>query len=190
MNADFSDTNPALAALYGAHLGEIKSRHDSALERAGASHALIYSGNPKRMFLDDNDYPFKANPHFLNWVPLTTLPYSFIIYTPGETPVLVYYQPRDYWHVVPGAPKGYWTRHFDIRIANTTDEITAHLPEEREKCIAIGEFDDESLAFGIERVNPSTAINCLHFARGAKTDYELAVMRLASLRGAAGHVAA
>jgi Xaa-Pro dipeptidase len=190
MNADFSDKNPALGALYGAHLAEVKSRHDVALERAGASHVIIYSGNPKRMFLDDNHYPFKANPHFASWAPLTALPFSYIVYTPGETPVLVYYQPRDYWHVVPGAPEGYWTRHFDIRVVDTIDDIPAHLPEHREKCVAIGEFDDESLAFGIERINPSTAINCLHYARGAKTEYELAVMRLASRRAAAGHVAA
>ena len=190
MKADFSDNNPALGAQYGAHLEEVKSRHDGALERAGASHAIIYSGNPKRIFLDDNDYPFKANPHFVNWVPLTNLPHSFIIYTPGEAPVLLYYQPRDYWHVVPGAPNGYWTRYFDVRVINTTDEIPDHLPGAREKCVAIGEFDDESSAFGIERINPSTVINFLHYARGAKTDYELAVMRLASRRAATGHIAA
>ena len=190
MKADFSDNNPALGALYGAHLDEVKSRHDGALERAGASHAIIFSGKPKRMFLDDNDYPFKANPHFVNWVPLTNLPHSFIIYTPGEKPVLLYYQPRDYWHVVPGAPEGYWTRYFDVRVINSVDEIPDHIPGDREKCVAIGEFDDESSTFGIERINPSTAINFLHYARGAKTDYELAVMRLASRRAAAGHIAA
>jgi Xaa-Pro dipeptidase len=190
MTADFSDQNPALGALYGAHLAELKRRHDRALEQAGASHVVIYAGQPQRMFLDDNDFPFKANPHFVCWAPLTDLPCSFIVYTPGETPVLIYYQPRDYWHVVPGTPNGYWTRHFDIRIVNNIDEIASHLPADREKCIAIGEFADETMAFGIERTNPSTALNMLHFARGTKTDYELAVMRLAAERGVAGHLAA
>ncbi len=190
MNADYTDKNPALGALYGGHLEAVTARHDHALEKAGASHAIIYSGNPALAFLDDNHYPFRANPHFVSWVPLTALPFSFIVYTPGETPVLVYYQPRDYWHVVPGAPDGYWTGHFDIRVVHSTDEVAAHLPEDREKCIAIGEFAEESLAFGIDRINPTTAINILHFARGAKTEYELAVMRLAAERGAAGHVAA
>lgn len=190
MNADYSDRNPALGALYGAHLDEIRMRHDRALEQAGASHAVIFSGQPQRMFLDDNDYPFKANPHFVGWVPLTDLPFSYIVYTPGEVPVLVYYQPRDYWHVVPGAPDGYWAQHFDIRIVNDIDEIPAHLPADRDKCIAIGEFANERMACGVERTNPSTAINILHFARGTKTEYELAVMRLAAARGAAGHLAA
>ena len=190
MNTDYSDKNRDLGALYGRHLDTVRMRHDHALEQAGASHAVIYSGNPKLAFLDDYHHPFKANPHFLGWVPLPELPFSFIVYTPGETPVLIYHQPRDYWHVVPGAPDGYWTRHFDVRIVNTREEAAAHLPEDREKCIAIGEFDDPALAFGIERTNPSTAINILHFARGAKTEYELAVMRLAAQRGAAGHIAA
>ncbi len=190
MNSDYTDKNPSLGSLYGDHLEIITARHDHALEKAGASHVLVYSGNPKVAFLDDNYYPFKANPHFVSWVPLTRLPFSYIIYTPGETPVLLYFQPQDYWHVVPGPPDGYWTRHFDIRIVHTVEDIAAHLPEQREKCIVIGEIDDEAMAFDIERVNPNTAINILHYARGIKTGYELAVMRLASKRGASGHRAA
>ncbi len=190
MDRDYTDKNPMLGALYGKHLETVAARHDHALEKAGASHVVIYSGNPKVAFLDDYQHPFKANPHFVSWAPLTTLPFSYIIYTPGETPVLIYFQPRDYWHVVPGKPSGYWTGHFDIRVVHSIDEIVVHLPEERQKCIVIGEIDDEALAFGIERVNPSTAINILHYARSAKTEYELSAMRLASLRGAIGHRAA
>ncbi len=190
MNTTYTDKNPALGALYGKHLDVLAARHDHALEKAGASHAIIYSGNPKLAFLDDYHHPFKANPHFVSWAPLTALPYSYIVYTPGEKPVLIYYQPKDYWHVVPGAPDGYWTGYFDIHIVNSTDDVAAHLPKDREKCIAVGEFDDEALAFGIERINPTTAVNILHFTRGVKTEYELAVMRLAAERAAVGHVAA
>jgi Xaa-Pro dipeptidase len=190
MNKDYSERNEALGTLYGEHIDVVRARHDHALEQSGAAHAIIYSGNPKRAFLDDYYLPFKANPHFLGWVPLADLPFSCVVYTPGETPILVYYQPHDYWHVAPGEPDGYWTKHFDVRIARTTDDVIAHLPADREKCIAIGEFDDEALDLGIERVNPTTTVNILHFARGAKTAYELAVMRLASHRGVAGHIAA
>ena len=134
--------------------------------------------------------PFKPNPHFVSWAPLTRLPFSYIVYTPGAAPVLVFYQPHDYWHVVPGAPEGYWTSEFDIRIVHTVAEVAAHLPADREKCIVIGELDDGALTFGIERVNPTTAVNILHHARGVKTQYELAILRLASQRGASGHIAA
>ncbi len=190
MGRDYSDRNAELGALYRGHLETICARHDHALERSGASHAVIYSGSPRFAFLDDFQYPFKANPHFVGWAPLTNLPHSYIVYTPGETPLLIYFQPHDYWHVVPGTPDGYWTAHLDVRVVHTPDDVEPHLPEAREKCILIGEIDDQAAAFGIERVNPSTAVNILHYARGSKTDYELAAMRLASQRGADGHVAA
>lgn len=182
--------NSPLSALYDEHIETVAARHDHALEQAGASHAVIYSGNPKTSFLDDYQMPFKPNPHFVSWAPLTTLPFSYIVYTPGETPLLIYYLPRDYWHVVPGAPDGYWTKQFDIRVVHSIDEVAVHLPESREKCIAIGEIDDEALTFGIERVNPTTAVNILHFARGVKTPYEIATMRLSSQRAVTGHRAA
>lgn len=190
MSGDYSDKNPELGRLYPQHIETVRARHDHALERAGASHAVIFSGCPKVAFLDDRSYPFVANPHFLSWVPLVTVPLSYIIYTPGETPILVYYQPHDYWHVVPGEPDGYWTSQFDVRIVHTLDEVAAHLPVEKDKCVLIGEVDDDAHVFGIERINPTTAINILHFARGAKTDYEIACMRLASQRGVSGHLAA
>jgi len=190
MTDDYTDGNPDLGGLYPAHLNAVIERHDRALEKAGAGHAVIFSGGPKLAFLDDNYYPFKANPHFVGWAPLTNLPFSYIVYTPGETPVLIYYQPRDYWHVVPGAPSGYWTSHFNIRVVHAVDDIAAQLPARRDQCILIGEVDDDALAFGIERINPGSATNILHYARGSKSEYELAAMRLAARRGVTGHLAA
>jgi Xaa-Pro dipeptidase len=190
MTDNYSLQNPDLGALYSRHVETICARHDHAMENSGASHAIIFSGNPKFAFLDDMPYPFNANPHFLSWAPLTELPLSYIVYTPGEKPVLIYYQPHDYWHVVPGAPDGFWVDQFDIRIANSTDDVAQHLPEALDKCILIGDIDDDALAFGIDRVNPTSAMNILHYARAIKTEYELACLRLASRRGVTGHVAA
>lgn len=190
MDLAYSDKNAALGALYSAHVEALCARHDRALETSGAAHAVIFSGALKYAFLDDRDYPFRPNPHFLSWAPLSALPLSYIVYTPGETPVLIYYQPHDYWHPVPGAPEGYWTDSFDIRVVHSPEDVSQHLPADRGKCIVIGEVEDPAHAFGIERINPTTAVNILHYARGRKTGYELACMRLASQRGVVGHRAA
>ncbi len=190
MSDDYTDRNAALGALYAGHIETLLERHAYVLETTGASHAVIFSGRPRTMFLDDQDYPFKANPHFISWAPLDNLPLSYIVCTPGERPVLIYYQPKDYWHPVPGAPEGYWASQFDIRVVHSMEDAAMHLPEDREKCILLGEISDEGDAFGIERVNPSSAVNILHYARGIKTPYELECMRIASRRGARGHVAA
>ncbi|MFQ5982292.1 MAG: Xaa-Pro dipeptidase [Woeseiaceae bacterium] len=179
-----------LGELYPAHIEAVKARHDRALDKAGAGHAVIFSGAPKLVFLDDYHYPFKANPHFLSWLPLTSNPFCYLIHTPGELPILVYFQEKDYWHTPPAAPEGYWTDHFDIRIVHTVDDIARHLPQARDNCILIGEIDDETQAFDIDRINPASAINILHYARGVKTGYELACMRAASRRSVKGHRAA
>jgi Xaa-Pro dipeptidase len=190
MEDNYTDKNPELGRLYPDHVEAVRLRHDRALEKAGANHAVIFSGSPKFAFLDDRQYPFVANPHFLSWAPVVAVPLSYIVYSAGETPILIYYQPHDYWHVVPGKPDGYWTDQFDVRIVRTLDEIAGHLPPDKSQCILIGEIEDAEHAFGIERINPSSAINILHFDRGAKTAYEIACMRLASRRGAHGHRAA
>ena len=188
-NCRFID-NDALSTHYPAHVNELKKRHDMALEKAGASHAVIYSGAPLPVFLDDYKYPFKANPHFVSWLPLPDLPHSYVVYTPGEKPVLVYFQERDYWHSPPTDPDGFWTAYFDIRVVHEMDDVSRHLPENRDKCILIAEIHNEVKSTGIDRANPTTAMNILHFARGVKTAYELECMRQASARGATGHVAA
>lgn len=190
MTSDYSDKNSSLGALYPDHIQRLCARHDYALESAGANHAVVFSGNPKYAFLDDRSYPFRANPHFVSWAPVTDVPLSYIIYTPGEKPVMVYYQPRDYWHVVPGEPDGYWVSEFDVRVVHTLDEVAQHLPTDRSQCVLLGDIDDETHAFGIERINPTTTVNILHYARGIKTEYEIACMRLAAERGVKGHLAA
>lgn len=179
-----------LADLYPDHVQTLKSRHDRALERAGAGHAVIFSGAPRGVFLDDYDYPFKANPHFVSWLPLVDTPYSYIVYTPGDRPILIYYQEKDYWHLPPANPEGFWAGQFDIRIVHSLDDVAKHLPGDQDKCILVGEINEESHALGIDRINPGTALNMLHFERGVKTGYELECMRAASRRGVKGHLAA
>ena len=115
----------ALAAAYWDHVEALIARHNRALEVAGASHAVIFSGSPKLKFLDDNYYSFQANPHFVSWLPLTGTPFCYLVHTPGETPVLIYYQEKDYWHLPPAAPDGYWTAYFDVRIVHTLNDVAA-----------------------------------------------------------------
>ena len=117
-------THQDLGHLYRAHLSTIKERADRALEKGGFDHLLVASGVEKYEFLDDRPYPFKPNAHFKAWLPLTRHPSCWIAYTPGRKPVLVYFQPDDYWHVPPTAPEGVWVDEFDIRVIS--DPAEAH----------------------------------------------------------------
>src|SRR5690606_13489989 len=117
----WSQGNPPMTSnewpiLYRQHLTTMQSRADTALARAGLEHLVVPSGTLLYQFFDDRDYPYAVNPQFKAWVPLTRNPGSWLVHTPGARPKLVYLQPRDYWHVVPQAPSGYWTTHFDVVI--------------------------------------------------------------------------
>lgn len=176
-----------LVTLYRAHLSTIKARVDRALEKGGFDHLLVASGIEKYEFLDDRPYPFKPNAQFKAWLPLTRHPHCWIAYTPGQRPVLVYYQPDDYWHVPPSAPEGVWVGEFDIRVISDPAEAVKHLPTTGKAAI-LGETD--AALPGFEPNNPKAVIDYLHFHRAFKTAYELDRMRAAQRRAVPGHLAA
>lgn len=174
------------ASLYPHHLAILRERADKALALGGFDHLLVAAGAPLRKFLDDQDYPFVASPHFRHWLPLTDTPGSWIAYTPGAKPKLVFVQPRDYWHVVPEAPHGYWVEHFDIVIVRSAAEAVAQLPGGKRAVIAPACPGID----GVEINSPQQVLDYLHWYRSYKTPYELALMREASRIGARAHRAA
>lgn len=177
-----------LAKLYPDHLRTLQQRADAALERGNFARLLIPAGVLQPQFLDDRPYPFAVNPHFKHWLPVTKAPGSWLIYSPGEKPRLIYLQPRDYWHVVPEAPAGFWVDHFDIVVAHTAAEVAQHLPKKLEHCAIIGE--DNATLGEAKPNNPQAVLNYLHYQRAFKTDYELAMLRVANKLGARAHRAA
>jgi Xaa-Pro dipeptidase len=112
------------------------------------------------------------------------------VYTPGQKPKLIYLQPqRRYWHVVPeNVPAGFWVEHFDVTIIRDAQEARAHLPPDATRCAILGEVN--AAVGDAAPNNPPAVLNYLHYHRAFKTDYELAMMRVASKLGARGHRAA
>ncbi|MGN7726233.1 Xaa-Pro dipeptidase [Luteimonas sp. 22616] len=183
--------NAEPAILYAAHLNVLKTRADAALERAGLDHLVVPSGTLHYQLFDDRDYPYAANPQFKAWLPLTRNPGSWLVYTPGEKPRLVYLQPHDYWHVVPEAPNGYWLEHFDVVVIREPDEAQQHLPKNATRCAILGEAQSALGKYGaFAPNNPPAVVDYLEYHRAYKTPYEIAMMREATRRGVRGHRAA
>lgn len=178
------------ARFYPAHLQTLIRRYDQALEASGYDTVAIAAGSPQRIFLDDMDYPFKANPHFKHWLPVTDNPHSFVIYTPGEKPVLLFYRPVDFWHKPPDEPRDFWVEHFDIRYLAQPEDARGHLPRNMARCAFIGEPEEIHAGWGVQHLNPPKLLDFLHYHRAVKTDYELACMREASMLGVRAHRAA
>lgn len=175
---------------YGKHLKAILSLYDKLLDEQGFSGLVIPSGIPKMQFLDDNSYPYKVNVHFKALLPVTDAPHSYIIYQPGSKPQLAFYQPEDYWHVVPSDPEGIWVDYFDIRILRNKTEWQNLLPKQTNTLAWLGETETGLSETGIVHINPEKLMNPIHYNRAYKSEYEVACMREANLLAAKGHLAA
>ena len=107
-------SNPFVTEGYSSHVRECQARWEKALEAEGFDDAVIHSGSEIYSFLDDYHYPFRPNPHFLQWLPLTRHHDSVLHVRPGEKAKLYYYQPDDYWYLPPSDPASWWASEFDI----------------------------------------------------------------------------
>jgi Xaa-Pro dipeptidase len=166
----------------------MQRRADDALARGGFDHLVVPSGTLHYQLFDDRDYPYAVNPQFKAWLPLLRNPGSWLVYTPGSRPKLVYLQPRDYWHVVPESPSGAWTAHFDIVVVRTPQEAAPHLPPDVARCAILGE-PQSALGDHIPN-NPPAVLAYLEYHRAFKTAYEIEMMRLATRMGTRAHRAA
>lgn len=178
----------APSTLYPQHLSTLEQRADAALARGGFDHLVVPSGTQHWQVFDDRDYPYAVNPQFKHWLPLTRLPYSWLVYTPGQRPQVIYYQPHDYWHAVPDAPNGWWVEHFDIHVIRKPEDALALLPEPAARCAILGE--PQSTLGDYAPNNPQAVVDYLEYHRAYKTPYEIALMREAQRLAVRGHRAA
>ena len=175
---------------YRAHIAELQSRTRAVLERDQLQGLLIHSGEPIYAFLDDNTYPFKVNPHFNAWLPLTNVPHCWLQVDGVNRPRLFFYSPVDYWHAVEPEPQEYWAEEFEIVVLRQPRDIEQYLPAARAEWGYIGSSEQLAREAGIGQINPPALLNTLHYQRAYKTDYELQCMRSAQKIAVDGHRAA
>jgi len=177
-----------LDQLYAEHLRMMAARTDRSLAAAGFDALVIHAGNPPTQFLDDQDYPYKVNPHFKAWVPVIDNPRSVLIYRPGGRPQLLFHQPADFWHQAARLPEEPWAEAVDV--IPLADASRAH-----DHWSALGRVAFIGPPGAVDpaetpSVNDAELLTALHYDRAVKTAYELECMRRASDLGAVAHDAA
>jgi Xaa-Pro dipeptidase len=184
-------------AYYSDHVQEVQKRWELALEAESFMAALVHSGSPMYSFLDDYEYAFRPNPHFLAWLPLTSHPDSVLLVMPGRRPVLFYYQPVDYWYLPPSDPEPYWADHFDIEVVRDSGDWRKLLKDRLGDAdlslgdvAAIGGAPVLKEVFDEKWINPEGLINRLHIERTRKTPYEVACISASARLAARAHVEA
>ncbi|EKE68046.1 proline dipeptidase [Gallaecimonas xiamenensis 3-C-1] len=179
-----------LARLYPDHIAELQKRTKAALARSGYQALAIHAGQQLGVFLDDNHYPFKPNPHFKHWLPVIDNPHCWVIVNGEDKPKLLFFRPVDFWHKVADAPSEYWSEQFDIVLIDSPAAAAKALPQDKSRVAYIGEHQAYAESLGFKDLNPEPVLNYLHYYRAYKTEWELACMRKANAIAVKGHLAA
>lgn len=182
----------SLASLYKDHVATLQERTRNVLARFNLDALLIHSGELVNVFLDDHPYPFKVNPQFKAWVPVTQVPNCWLLVDGVNKPKLWFYLPVDYWHNVEPLPESFWTDEIEVIALPKADGIGSQLPAARGNIGYIGPVPERAVQLEIQgaNINPKGVIDYLHYYRSYKTDYELACMREAQKTAVVGHQAA
>ena len=177
------------SSYYAEHFQTLRKIYDSALGNHRFDKLIVSSGEIKKQFQDDMRYPFFASVQFKALVPLTDAPNSWIIWQSGKKPLLLLYQPEDYWHVVPELPDTYWTPYFDIKTIKKHEDVPPYFGN-TEHSAFLGECNDLIKDWSLGQHNPQALIAELNWYRSYKTEYEQACIKEANRISAKGHLAA
>lgn len=175
------------ARLYRSHIEALCARYDAALENTGFDAALIGAGVPVGVHRDDQDYPYRAEPLFLQWAPLAAHPGSALVYRPGRRPLLLVLEPEDFWHQAAPVPRGPWQKLLDVRVIRRPEDLRRHLPGKGSHLAILGTpLQWRGLKLPGKQ-NPAALLTHLDYDRACKTAWEIGCIEQATLLGLAGH---
>ena len=154
---------------YSQHVATIQQRWEVALAANRFDAALIAAGARQNYFLDDQAPPFRANPHFSQWLDGGGCENALLLVRPGRTPTLFFHQERDYWHQPPRR-----------RISPARSTSTCSTPsmrswtarravEHENRTALIGDSSGDTTNLPVAEVNPQQLLNHLHYGRAQKT---------------------
>ena len=171
------------------HLSSLTTRWENALDANGFPAVLVRAGASQNYFMDDQAPPFRANPHFAQWFPERACEHCELLVRPGRKPLVLFYQPEDYWHLPPSVPS--WaSESFEIEQHSSLDALAqarnSHLKGVN-GAACIGAEPITGKAGGQLQHNPQNLISHLDYLRDQKTLFEVAAMREATQKAVAGH---
>ncbi|WP_093321917.1 Xaa-Pro dipeptidase [Thorsellia anophelis] len=192
MTSNFESTDQTDFYQFEAHIKILQENVAVLLSKSKFDALLIHSGELIYSFMDDQSYPFRVNPLFNHWVPITDVPNCWLLVDGVNKPKLWFYSPVDYWHNVETIPNAKWTEQFEISTLLKADDIGLIIPSLPNNIAYLGSSVKRAadLGLGNEAINPNTIINYLHYHRSVKTDYELFCMKQAQQIAVEGHLAA
>lgn len=188
--------------LFSAHQATVTARWESALAANHFDCAVVSAGANQNYFLDDQAPPFRPNPHFAQFYPDRDSEHCELIVTPGETPRLLFYQPKDFWHMQPKIAD--WAnQNFIVETHDSTESLAAardgyvrghnnvaHIGPMPLMSSTVDTAATGSTTQSASTHNPVSLIAHLDFLRSQKTPFEVAAMRESTAQAVRGHLVA
>ncbi len=177
---------PDLAALYAAHLDALAAATARVLADHDVDALVLTAGHEasKNRF-DDQHWPLNPTPALLHWLPAAEADATLVV-TPGARPTLHRVRVDDFWHAAPTLDLA----HTAGRVDESWRDAGQPLARPRGRIAVISRDAAPPPGLDDAAVNPPALVAALDALRVAKSDYELACLRIASARGARGHAAA
>ena len=173
--------------LYKFDLSKVLNTFDNLMNKYSYDEVILYSGEAKIVYLDDNKYPFKVYVNFKYFAPVLNHPHSFIIYKSGEKPKLILLQKIDFWDSQPQAIKGIWCDFFDISYYHNLEDMRKQLPRSLKNTAFLGEEITRFQDYGFKSLNNQKIINHIHYNRCFKSEYEVECMKKANQIASIAH---
>lgn len=190
---------PDLPALYRDHLERLDRDLVDAIERAGRAGVgvegvVFHAGRAATYHQDDREILFRPAAHFRRWVPPQDGPEHVVLARPGSTPVVVRVRPRDFWFDTSPPPVSHWEDAVDLHevasFEGVRDVLEAMVGTDGlARCAYLGESSEAAAELGVPEplVEPEALRLPLDWHRAAKTEYEIALVRVAARKAARGH---
>lgn len=174
--------------LFKEHLASRINKIHGILNNHNFDQLIIETGEPDPYFLDDQDTPFRPNPHFAYLCPAQG-PGHVLQILPGKKPKLFFYSPQDFWHESSTLIDSFWNQEFDISFYEDAIELWDHQLKPTPQTLFISPQPD----YGLEKnavLATNSVLDQLSLLRVQKTTYEIHCLQEASLMGARGHLSA
>jgi Xaa-Pro dipeptidase len=178
-----------MKTLFQSHLAHLQKSAERSLEELGLPGLIFFAGPEVYKFEDDSALPFVVNHHFRHWCPAKGHGHCLIV-RPGQKPLLLAYEPEDFWHAVEkiGAGK-FWADSFEIQTFADADLIWSQIKKNCAGFALHGQLPFSPSAVGLIEM-PARLLSHLNWERGIKTDFEIACLTEATRIARKGHFAA
>jgi len=186
----------SFALHYAQHIHTLQNRYAKVFEQHSEFDAiLLHSGKDNYYFADDQSVPFRANPHFQQWLPVNK-PDQAILVIPGKRAHYLQVTPADFWYEQALSLQDWVSEQFECHKLTSRAELITQMTSADFSTLNniafIGEDESIAHALGIAEsaINPQPLLSYLDFQRAVKTDYEIASIRKANRQALLGHTAA